>query len=57
VQDHAGTRLSGWTATVRAAIGEAMSLVSGWLYGGIGPSGFWLMAALCGIALPFARRL
>ena len=33
------------------------SLVSGWLYGGIGPGGFWLMAALRAIALPFARRL
>ena len=34
-----------------------LSLVSGWLYGGIGPGGFWLMAALRAIALPFARRL
>jgi MFS transporter, PPP family, 3-phenylpropionic acid transporter len=34
-----------------------LSLVSGWLYGGIGPGGFWLMAALCLVALPFARRL
>jgi hypothetical protein len=26
-------------------------------YGAIGPNGFWVMAALCAIALPVARRL
>jgi hypothetical protein len=34
-----------------------MTLVSGWLYAAIGPHGFWLMAVLCGAALPVARRL
>ncbi|MBV8491866.1 MAG: MFS transporter [Alphaproteobacteria bacterium] len=42
------------------AIGAAsalLTLASGELYGAIGPQGFWIMAALCAIALPFARRL
>jgi PPP family 3-phenylpropionic acid transporter len=34
-----------------------MTLASGWLYGAIGPAGFWVMAALCAAALPLARRL
>jgi MFS transporter, PPP family, 3-phenylpropionic acid transporter len=34
-----------------------MTLASGWLYGAIGPAGFWVMAALCGAALPLARQL
>ena len=42
------------------AIGAAsalLTLASGMLYGAIGPQGFWVMAALCAIALPLARRL
>jgi PPP family 3-phenylpropionic acid transporter len=42
------------------AIGAAsalLTLASGMLYGAIGPNGFWVMAALCAIALPLARRL
>ena len=42
------------------AIGAAsavLSLASGMLYGAIGPVGFWIMAALCALALPIARRL
>jgi PPP family 3-phenylpropionic acid transporter len=42
------------------AIGAAsalLSLASGMLYGAIGPKSFWVMAALCAVALPAARRL
>ena len=42
------------------AIGAAsalLTLASGALYGAIGPQGFWVMAALCAVALPAARRL
>jgi MFS transporter, PPP family, 3-phenylpropionic acid transporter len=42
------------------AIGAAsavLTLASGMLYGAIGAEGFWVMAALCTVALPFARRL
>jgi PPP family 3-phenylpropionic acid transporter len=34
-----------------------LTLVSGWLYGAVGPRGFWLMAALCIAAMPLARKL
>jgi MFS transporter, PPP family, 3-phenylpropionic acid transporter len=34
-----------------------MTLASGSLYSAVGPSGFWVMAALCAVALPIARRL
>jgi MFS transporter, PPP family, 3-phenylpropionic acid transporter len=39
------------------AMTALLTLVSGWLYGAIGPHAFWMMAALCGIALPIARHL
>jgi MFS transporter, PPP family, 3-phenylpropionic acid transporter len=42
------------------AIGAAsavLTLASGMLYGAVGPQGFWVMAALCAIALPAAWRL
>jgi MFS transporter, PPP family, 3-phenylpropionic acid transporter len=42
------------------AIGTAsavLTLASGMLYGAIGAEGFWVMAALCAVALPLARRL
>lgn len=34
-----------------------LTLLSGWLYGGVGAGGFWVMAALCLAALPLARKL
>jgi PPP family 3-phenylpropionic acid transporter len=34
-----------------------LTLGSGWLYGAIGASGFWVMAALCAAAFALARRL
>ena len=42
------------------AIGAAtalLTLVSGSLYGAIGPAGFWIMVGLCAAALPAAWRL
>jgi PPP family 3-phenylpropionic acid transporter len=41
-------------------IGAATALLtftSGILYARLGPSGFWIMAALCTAALPLALRL
>ena len=34
-----------------------LTLISGSIYGAIGPAGFWIMAGLCAAALPIARRL
>ena len=39
------------------AASALLTLASGTLYGAIGADGFWVMAALCAIALPLARRL
>jgi PPP family 3-phenylpropionic acid transporter len=55
-------RLAATALTVygTVAIGAAtalLTLASGSLYAAIGPSGFWVMAALCAAALPVARRL
>jgi PPP family 3-phenylpropionic acid transporter len=44
------------TVAIGAAT-AALTLASGWLYGAIGAAGFWVMAALCAVALPLARRL
>ena len=47
-------------AVYGAGIGAAsavLTLLSGWLYGAIEARGFWVMAALCLAALPFARKL
>jgi PPP family 3-phenylpropionic acid transporter len=52
-------------ATARALYGivgigaatAVLTLLSGWLYGAVGASGFWIMALLCLAALPVARRL
>ena len=35
----------------------AITLLSGPLYGGLGPRAFWIMAGLCALALPFARAI
>jgi len=51
------TALSLYGTVAIGAVTALMTLDSGWLYGAIGPQGFWVMAALCGAALPFARRL
>jgi PPP family 3-phenylpropionic acid transporter len=51
------TALTVYGTLAIGAVSAVMTLFSGWLYGAIGPHGFWLMAALCGAALPFARRL
>jgi PPP family 3-phenylpropionic acid transporter len=39
------------------AASAALTLASGGLYGAVGADGFWVMAGLCVIALPIARRL
>jgi PPP family 3-phenylpropionic acid transporter len=35
----------------------ALTLASGWLYGGLGARGFFVMALLCAAALPLTRGL
>src|SRR4051812_25624878 len=55
-------RLAATALTVYGTLGigaatALMTLASGSLYGAVGPSGFWVMAALCAVALPIARRL
>jgi PPP family 3-phenylpropionic acid transporter len=39
------------------AASALLTLASGGLYGAIGAGGFWVMAGLCGAALPIARRM
>lgn len=51
------TALSVYGTVAIGAMTALLTLVSGVLYGAIGPRGFWVMAALCALALPFARRL
>jgi MFS transporter, PPP family, 3-phenylpropionic acid transporter len=34
-----------------------LTIFSGWLYGRLGPAGFWVMALLCGLAFPVIRML
>jgi PPP family 3-phenylpropionic acid transporter len=55
-------RLSATALTLYGTVGigaasALLTLASGALYGAVGPDGFWVMAALCAIALPLARRL
>jgi MFS transporter, PPP family, 3-phenylpropionic acid transporter len=51
------TALTLYGTVAIGAVSALLTLVSGWLYGAAGPAGFWVMAALCATALPFARRL
>jgi PPP family 3-phenylpropionic acid transporter len=56
------SRLSATALTLYGTVGigaasALLTLASGTLYGAIGADGFWVMAALCAIALPLARRL
>ena len=51
------TALTLYGTVAIGAVSALLTLVSGWLYGAVGPAGFWMMAALCATALPFARRL
>jgi PPP family 3-phenylpropionic acid transporter len=55
-------RLAATALTIYGTVGIGaatvlLTLVSGSLYGVIGPAGFWVMAALCAAALPAAQRL
>ena len=55
-------RLAATALTIYGTVGVGaatalLTLVSGSLYGAIGPAGFWVMAALCAAAVPIARRL
>jgi PPP family 3-phenylpropionic acid transporter len=43
--------------TGAGAMNAALTIASGALYGRLGPRAFWIMAALCGAALPVAARL
>jgi PPP family 3-phenylpropionic acid transporter len=51
------TALSLYGTVGIGAASAALTLASGALYGATGAGGFWVMAGLCAIALPFARRL
>lgn len=51
------TALTLYGTVAIGAVSALMTLVSGWLYGAVGPQVFWVMAALCATALPVARRL
>jgi PPP family 3-phenylpropionic acid transporter len=51
------TALTLYGTVAVGAVTALMTFASGWLYGAIGYHGFWIMAALCGAALPLARRL
>ena len=56
------SRLAATALTVYGTVGigaatALLTLASGSLYGAIGPSAFWVMAGLCIMALPIARRL
>ena len=51
------TALTLYGTVAIGAVSALLTLISGWLYGAAGPAGFWMMAALCATALPFARRL
>jgi PPP family 3-phenylpropionic acid transporter len=55
-------RMAATALTVYGTVGigaatALLTLISGSLYGAIGPRGFWVMAVLCAAALPVARRL
>jgi PPP family 3-phenylpropionic acid transporter len=51
------TALSLYGTVGIGAASAALTLASGALYGATEAGGFWVMAGLCAIALPFARRL
>jgi PPP family 3-phenylpropionic acid transporter len=51
------TALTLYGTVAIGAVSAVMTLVAGWLYGAIGPAGFWVMATLCGAALPLARKV
>jgi PPP family 3-phenylpropionic acid transporter len=51
------TALTLYGTVAIGAVSALLTLISGWLYGAVGPAGFWVMATLCATALPFARRL
>jgi PPP family 3-phenylpropionic acid transporter len=55
-------RLAATALTVYGTLGigaatAIVTVASGSLYGAVGPSAFWVMAALCAVTLPIARRL
>ena len=51
------TALSFYGLVGIGAASAVLTLVSGWLYEASGAHGFWVMVALCLVALPFARKL
>jgi MFS transporter, PPP family, 3-phenylpropionic acid transporter len=53
----AATALTFYGAIGVGVPGILLTLLSGQLYGSFGAQGFWVMAALCAAALPFARTL
>ncbi|HWP60260.1 MAG TPA: hypothetical protein VNL14_20365 [Candidatus Acidoferrales bacterium] len=55
-------RLEGTAQAIYGTVGigaasALLTFVSGALYGRLGARGFWVMAALSALALPFARKL
>ena len=53
----AATAQAFYATVAMGAATAAVTLLAGPLYGGLGPGAFWVMAALCALALPFARAL
>jgi len=53
----AATALTVYGTVGIGAATALLTLISGSIYGAIGPAGFWIMAGLCAAALPIARRL
>ncbi len=53
----AATAQAFYATVALGATVAVVTLVSGPLYGGLGPPAFWAMAALCALALPFARAI
>ena len=55
--DLSATALTLYGTIAIGAASAVPSLASGLLYDAMGPQAFWIMAALCAIALPLARWL
>lgn len=53
----AATAMTLYGIVAIGAVTALLTLLSGWLYGAIGAGGFWVMAGLCVVALPLARKL
>jgi MFS transporter, PPP family, 3-phenylpropionic acid transporter len=53
----AATAQTFYATIAMGATSAGVTLVAGSLYGQLGPAAFWVMAAMCGLAVPVARGL